>query len=46
VNAFYNNLSSLVRDVPNHNVLLVAEDFNAHLGKEQQNKFTVYQENN
>jgi len=32
MNEFYNNQSSLARDTPKHNVLLIGGDFNAKIG--------------
>ena len=31
--AFYNELSSLVRSIPKHNVLFIGRDMNAQIGK-------------
>ena len=33
--AFYNELSSLVRSIPKHNVLIISEDMNALIGKNE-----------
>ena len=33
VNTFYNNLRQVIKDTPQHNVLLVMGDFNAKIGK-------------
>ena len=34
--AFYNELSSLVRSIPKHNVLVIGGDLNARIGKQIQ----------
>ena len=36
---FYNKLSSLVRSIPQHNVLILGVDMNAQIGKNKNNKF-------
>ena len=41
----YSNLSSLIHEVPKHNLLLVLGDFNAHLGKEV-GKYTYHDRTN
>ena len=46
VTEFYNNVSSFIRYVPTHNVLIIAGDCNAHLGIDHDNKFTYYTETN
>ena len=46
VSEFYNNMSSFTRYVPKHNVLIIAGDFNAHLGIDHDNKFAYHTENN
>ena len=33
--AFYNELSSLVRSIPKHNVLVIGGDMNAQIGKKR-----------
>ena len=33
--AFYDELSSLVRSIPKHNVLVIGGDMNAQIGKNQ-----------
>ena len=40
VEDFYNDLNAVVRQVPSHNVLIVAGDFNAKLGKSEDHPFT------
>ena len=37
---FYNELSSLVRSIPKHNVLIIDGDMNAQIGKRENNKFS------
>ena len=37
--AFYNELSSLVRNIPKHNVLVISGDMNAKIGKNVNHKF-------
>ena len=36
---FYKKLSSLVRNIPKHNVMIIGEDINAHIGKNENDKF-------
>ena len=36
---FYNELSSLVRLIPKHKVLIIGGDLNAQIGKDKNNKF-------
>ena len=38
---FYNELYSLVRYIPKHNVLIIGRDMNAQIGKEQKRKFCL-----
>ena len=38
--AFYNELSSFVRSIPKHNVLVIGRDINAQIGKNVNNKFS------
>ena len=40
--AFYNKLSSLVCSIPKHNVLIIIGDMNAQIGKNINNKFSLY----
>ena len=40
---FYNELSSLVRSIPKHNVLVIGRDMNAQIGKNVNNKFKTRQ---
>ena len=37
---FYNDLSSLVRSISKHNVLIISGDMNAQTGKKENNKFS------
>ena len=46
VTDFYNDISSFIRYVPKHNVLIIAGDFNAHLGIDHDNKFAYHTESN
>ena len=41
----YNNLSTAIKDIPKHNVLLVVGDYNAHFGPEDV-KFTFHNSTN
>ena len=40
--AFFNELSSLVRSIPKHNILVIGGDMNAQIGKNVNNKFSLY----
>ena len=40
LDTFYNELSSLVRWIPKHNVLIIGVDMNTHIGKNENNKST------
>ena len=40
--AFYDGLSSLVRIIPKHNVLVINGDMNAQIGKNGNNKYSVH----
>ena len=40
--AFYNELSSFVRSIPKHNVLIIGWDMNAQIGKNVNNKFSLH----
>ena len=42
LNTFYNDLSSLVRDIPKHNVLTIGTDIYAQIGKNVNNKFSLH----
>ena len=39
--AFYDELSSLVRSIPKHNVLVIGGDMNAQIGKNGNNKYSL-----
>ena len=43
---FYDELSSLTRQIPKHNVLIIGGDFNAHLGQDNGYKFAYHQQTN
>ena len=42
VEKFYDDLSSVTRQLPKHNVLVLGGDFNAHLGQSEEHKFTYH----
>ena len=44
--AFYNELSSLVRSIPKHNVLVIGGDMNAQIGKNVNHKFSLHTSSN
>ena len=44
--AFYNELSSLVRSIPKHNVLIIGRDMNAQIDKNVNNKFSLHNSSN
>ena len=44
--AFYNELSSLVRSIPKHNVLVIGGDKNAQTGKNVNHKFSLHNSSN
>ena len=44
--AFYNELSSLVRSIPKHNVLVIVGDINAQIGKNVSHKFSWHNSSN
>ncbi|XP_071958787.1 uncharacterized protein [Antedon mediterranea] len=46
VTQFYIELSSLVRDVPKHNLLLIGGDFNAQIGMENNKTFSFHDQTN
>ena len=46
VEYFYSQLSSLLRQTPKHNLLLVGGDFNAHTGITANNKFAYHKDCN
>ena len=43
---FYNELSSLVRRIPKHNVLIIGGEMNAQIGKNVNNKFKLHNSSN
>ena len=46
LNAFYNKLSSVVRSIPKHNVLILDGDMNAQIGKNVNKKFSLHNSSN
>ena len=44
--AFYNELSSLVRSIPKHNVLVIGWDMNAQIGKNRNNRYSLHNTSN
>ena len=44
--AFYDELSSLVRSIPKHNVLIISGDMNAQIGKNGNHKFSLHNSSN
>ena len=44
--AFYNELSSLVRSILKHNVLVISEDMNVQIGKNINHKFSLHNSSN
>ena len=40
---FYDELSSLVRSIPKHNMLVIGGDMNAQIGKNGNNKYSLHQ---
>ena len=43
---FYDELSSLVRSIPKHNLLIIGEDMNAKIGKNRHNKYSLHNTSN
>ena len=43
---FYNELSSLVRSIPKHNMLIIGGDMNAQIGKNGNNKYSLHNTSN
>ena len=43
---FYDELSSLVRSIPKHHVLVIGGDMNAHTGKNRNNKYSLHNTSN
>ena len=46
VEQFYMELASLTRQIPKHNMLVIGGDFNAHLGKLNNSKFSYHTKSN
>ena len=44
--AIYNKLSSLVRSIPKHNVLIISGEMNAQISKNVNNKFSLHNSSN
>ena len=44
--AFYDELSSLMRSIPKHNVLVIGGDMNAQIGKKGNNKYSLHNTSN
>ena len=44
--AFYDELSSLVRSIPKHNVLIIGRDMNAQIGKNGNHKYSLHNSSN
>ena len=44
--AFYDELSSLVRSIPKHNLLVIGGDMNAQIGKNGNNKYSLHNTSN
>ena len=44
--AFYDELSSLVRSIPKHNVLVIGGDMNAQIGKNRNHKYSLHNSSN
>ena len=42
ITTFCNKVSSLVHHIPKHNVLIISRVINAHIGKDENNRFCVY----
>ena len=43
---FYKELSSLVRSIPKHNLLVIGGDMNAQIGKNRNNKYSLHNTSN
>ena len=43
---FYEELSSLVRSIPKHNLLVIGGDLNAQIGKNKNNKYSLHNTSN
>ena len=46
VSNFSNDLSALVHSIPKHDVLMIGRDMNAQIGKNINNKFSLYNSSN
>ena len=44
--AFYDELSSLVRSIPKHKMLVIGGDINAQIGKNGNNKYSLHKTSN
>ena len=44
--AFYDVLSSLIRSIPKHNVLVIGGDMNAQIGKNGNHKYSLHNSSN
>ena len=44
--AFYDELSSLVRSIPKHNLLVIGGDMNIQIGKNRNNKYSLHNTSN
>ena len=44
--AFYEELSSPVRSIPKHNMLVIGRDMNAQIGKNGNNKYSLHNTTN
>ena len=42
ITTFYDVLSSLVRHIPKHDILIVGGDMNPQIGKDENNKFCLH----
>ena len=43
---FYEELSSLVRSIPKHNLLVIGGDMNAQIGRNRNNKYSLHNTSN
>ena len=43
---YYDELSSLVRSVPKHNIFIIGGDMNAQIGKNENNKYSLHNMSN
>ena len=42
IETFHSGLSSLCRHTPTHNVLIIGGDMNAHIGRNENNRFSLH----